>query len=109
MLTNISSVGTVNPKYDIKRLGTYLQEVSLHDNLVFSASGYEVFAVTREDPFCPRLTTPHSIILSGTTPSHIRCQMFPGHAPETDGDLFRYTMRKIKSSVTNQTRILLVT
>jgi len=81
----------------------------LQDNLVSFASGYEDFAVTREDPFYPRLTTPHSIILSGNTPGHSRCKMFPGHAPETDGDLFRYTLRKIKSSVTNQSRILLVT
>jgi len=81
----------------------------LQDNLVFFASGYEAFAVTREDPFYSRLTTPHSIILSGNTPSQIRCKMFPGHAPETDGDSLRYTLRKIKSSMTNQSRILLVT
>jgi hypothetical protein len=109
MLTNITSVGTVNPKCDIKWLRPHFQEVLLQDNLVSFASGYEAFAVTREDPFYPRLTTLHSIILSGNTPDHIRCKMFPGHAPETDGDLFRYTLRKIKSSMTNQSRILLVT
>jgi len=81
----------------------------LHDNLVSFAFGYEAFAVTRENPFYSRLTTPHSIIPRGNTPNYIRYKMFPGHAPETDGDLFRYTLRKIKSSMTNQSRILLVT
>jgi len=109
ILTNITSVGTINPKCDIKWLRPPLQEVSLHDNLVSSTFGYEASAVTRENPFYSRLTTPHSIILSGNTPSRIRCKMFPGHAPETDGDLLRYTPRKIKSSTTNQSHILLVT
>jgi hypothetical protein len=59
---------------------------SLHDNLVSSGFGYEAFAVTREDPLYSRLTTPHSIFLSGNTLNHIRCKMSLCHAPVLGGD-----------------------
>ena len=84
MLIYITSIGTVNPKCSIKWLRPHLQNVSLHNNLVSSASVYEAFAVTHEDPFYPRLTTPHSIILSGNTPAlfSVRCSLVTHQRPK---------------------------
>jgi hypothetical protein len=54
-----TNIGLGNPKCKIKWPQTHFQDVSLHDSLVFSASGREDFAVISEDPFHPRLRTPH--------------------------------------------------
>ena len=78
ILTNITSFGTINPKYHVKWLRLHLQEVSLHDNLVSSAFGYEAFAVTRETPFYSRLTRPHALSFYVATPRAIfaaRCSL----------------------------------